>query len=82
MTGCSCLSRYRSESSIELDNILLVVAQTGVYLYASFNIIASHFSNDLTSLATSVMAITQVTGSMALCLDTELKPPLCDGKRI
>ena len=53
--------RYRSESSIELDNILLVVAQTGVYLYASFNIIGSHFSNDLTSLGTSVMAIAQVS---------------------
>ena len=66
---CDCdehysVCRYRSESNIELDNILLVVAQTGVYLYASFNIIGSHFSNDLTSLGTSVMAIAQVSPSL------------------
>ncbi|XP_043190269.1 proton channel OtopLc-like isoform X3 [Amphibalanus amphitrite] len=65
--------RYRSESNIELDNILLVVAQTGVYLYASFNIIGSHFSNDLTSLGTSVMAIAQVTMQTMFILDASCR---------
>ncbi|XP_037086477.1 proton channel OtopLc-like isoform X2 [Pollicipes pollicipes] len=65
--------RYRSESSIELDNILLVVAQTGVYLYASFDIIGSHFSNDLYSLGTSVMAIVQVTLQTMFILDASCR---------
>ena len=53
-------SRYDSDRNIELDNILLVVAQTGVYLYASFNIIGSHFSGDVYQLITGIMSIVQV----------------------
>ena len=59
--------RYESDRNIELDNILLVVAQTGVYLYASFNIIGSHFSGDTYQLITGVMSIVQVLQSSA-CL--------------
>ncbi|KAG0729809.1 Proton channel OtopLc [Chionoecetes opilio] len=32
------------EGDIELDNILLLIAQTGVYIYTSFTIIGGHFT--------------------------------------
>ncbi|XP_043224091.1 proton channel OtopLc-like isoform X2 [Amphibalanus amphitrite] len=65
--------RYDSERNIELDNILLVVAQTGVYLYASFNIIGSHFSGDLYQLITGIMSIVQVTMQTMFILDASCR---------
>ena len=32
------------EGDIELDNILLLIAQTGVYIYTSFTIIGGNFT--------------------------------------
>ena len=32
------------DGDIELDNILLLIAQTGVYIYTSFIIIGGHFT--------------------------------------
>lgn len=32
------------EGDIELDNILLLIAQTGVYIYTSFTVIGGHFT--------------------------------------
>lgn len=32
------------DGDIELDNILLLIAQTGVYIYTSFTVIGGHFT--------------------------------------
>lgn len=32
------------EGDIELDNILLIIAQAGIYIYTSFTIIGGYFS--------------------------------------
>ena len=38
------------EGDIELDNILLLIAQTGVYIYTSFTIIGGNFTLEVISL--------------------------------
>lgn len=61
---------YHPNRNMELDNILLVAAQSGVFLYAVFNIIGAYFMSDAASLATGVMSIIQVTLQTMFILDT------------
>lgn len=38
------------DGNIELDNILLLIAQTGVYIYTSFSIIGGHFTMSVSEI--------------------------------
>lgn len=38
------------DGDIELDNILLLIAQTGVYIYTSFTVIGGHFTMSVSFL--------------------------------
>ena len=38
---------FVEDGDIELDNILLLIAQTGTYIYTSFTIIGGNFSLDV-----------------------------------
>uniref|UniRef100_T1INK4 Otopetrin-2 n=1 Tax=Strigamia maritima TaxID=126957 RepID=T1INK4_STRMM len=64
--------RYNPHKYIELDNILLVVAQTGVYLFAIFCIIGGHFAMDGSSilvLLTALGNLVQATVQTIFILD-------------
>lgn len=43
------------EGNIELDNILLLIAQTGVYIYTSFSIIGGHFTMSVSTVHCSLV---------------------------
>lgn len=56
------------EGDIELDNILLLIAQTGVYIYTSFTIIGGHFT----------MSVSNVLSCVFICILSEkLRPVAC-----
>ncbi|CAL4067730.1 unnamed protein product, partial [Meganyctiphanes norvegica] len=60
------------EGDVELDNILLLIAQTGVFVYASFTVIGSHFqtgSELLLPLITAIVTLTQTTVQTIFVLD-------------
>ena len=62
---------YDTSSKLELDNLLLVVAQTGVFIYAAFCIIGSFFQlgNHLTAFLASLATLTQTTLQTVFILD-------------
>uniref|UniRef100_A0A6A7FU69 Otopetrin-2-like isoform X2 n=1 Tax=Hirondellea gigas TaxID=1518452 RepID=A0A6A7FU69_9CRUS len=55
---------FVQEGDIELDNILLLIAQTGIYLYTSFTIIGGNFSLEterMLPFSTAVITLFQTT---------------------
>ena len=62
---------YDSSKKLELDNLLLVVAQTGVLIYSSFCIIGAFFQvqDHLTSFLASLFTIVQTTLQTVFILD-------------
>ncbi|XP_045134116.1 proton channel OtopLc-like isoform X2 [Portunus trituberculatus] len=63
------------EGDIELDNILLLIAQTGVYIYTSFTIIGGHFTMSdaravmVLPLLSAIITLTQTTLQTIFILD-------------
>ncbi|XP_050730889.1 uncharacterized protein LOC127005808 isoform X2 [Eriocheir sinensis] len=62
------------EGDIELDNILLLIAQTGVYIYTCFSIIGGHFTMSDRSfmvlpLLSAIITLTQTTLQTIFILD-------------
>lgn len=64
--------RYDGSRNLELDNILLVAAQTGMFIYSMFTIIGSHFTQEKhTSLVliTAFASVVQTTLQTIFILD-------------
>ncbi|XP_042217776.1 proton channel OtopLc-like isoform X2 [Homarus americanus] len=60
------------EGDIELDNILLLIAQTGVYIYTSFTVIGGHFTmrdHMVLPLFSAIITLTQTTLQTIFILD-------------
>lgn len=60
------------EGDIELDNILLLIAQSGVYIYTSFTIIGGHFAmtdNLILPLLSAIITLLQTTLQTIFILD-------------
>ncbi|XP_063861202.1 proton channel OtopLc-like isoform X2 [Scylla paramamosain] len=63
------------DGDIELDNILLLIAQTGVYIYTSFTIIGGHFTMSdaravmVLPLLSAIITLTQTTLQTIFILD-------------
>ncbi|KAK4311564.1 hypothetical protein Pmani_016929 [Petrolisthes manimaculis] len=62
------------EGDIELDNILLLIAQTGVYIYTSFTVIGGHFTMSdqefmVLPLMSAIITLTQTTLQTIFILD-------------
>ncbi|XP_022257331.1 otopetrin-2-like, partial [Limulus polyphemus] len=56
--------RYNPYRNIELDNILLIVAQSGLYVFTMFSIIGGHFTMDQNTvlvLLTAIACLIQAT---------------------
>ncbi|XP_076362780.1 proton channel OtopLc-like isoform X2 [Tachypleus tridentatus] len=56
--------KYNPYRNIELDNILLIVAQSGLYVFTMFSIIGGHFTmdqNTVLALLTAVACLIQAT---------------------
>lgn len=62
---------YDSSNKIELDNLLLVVAQTGVFIYSAFCIIAAFFQLEEHPLSffASLATLVQTTLQTVFILD-------------
>ncbi len=62
---------FDSAKKLELDNLLLVVAQTGVFIYSSFCIIGAFFQlrDHLTAFLSSLMTLVQTTIQTIFILD-------------
>ncbi len=62
---------YDTSRKLELDNLLLVVAQTGVFIYAAFCIIGAFFQlkNHLVAFLASLATLTQTTLQTIFILD-------------
>ncbi|XP_015922483.1 proton channel OtopLc [Parasteatoda tepidariorum] len=64
--------KYSAQLDTELDRILLIVSQSGLYLFTMFSIIGSYFTTDqntLLVLVTSLACITQATLQTIFILD-------------
>ncbi|KAF4523612.1 hypothetical protein B566_EDAN014586 [Ephemera danica] len=64
--------KYEVNRHLELDNILLIIAQTGLYIYSMFSIIAGYFSVDITRpgiLTTALFSLIQTTCQTIFVLD-------------
>lgn len=65
--------RYNPYRNIELDNILLIVAQSGLYVFTMFSIIGGHFTmdnNTVLVLLTAIACLIQATLQTIFILDT------------
>ena len=62
---------YDSSRKLELDNLLLVVAQTGVFIYSAFCIIGAFFQLEqhLLAFLASLAALVQTTLQTVFILD-------------
>ena len=62
---------YDNSRKLELDNLLLVVAQTGVFIYSAFCIIGSFFEmqDHLMSFLASLATLVQTTLQTVFILD-------------
>ena len=62
---------YDTSRQLELDNLLLVVAQTGVFIYSAFCIIGSFFQLEehLLAFLASLATLVQTTLQTAFILD-------------
>ena len=64
--------RYDGSRNLELDNILLVGAQTGMFIYSTFTIIGSHFTlerDTVLILVTALASVIQTTCQTIFILD-------------
>ncbi|XP_030763669.1 proton channel OtopLc-like isoform X2 [Sitophilus oryzae] len=64
--------RYDGTKNLQLDNILLVGAQTGMYIYSTFTIIGGQFTiqkNTVLVLVTAVASLLQTTCQTIFILD-------------
>ncbi|XP_068085981.1 proton channel OtopLc-like [Anabrus simplex] len=64
--------RYDGGRNLELDNILLVCAQTGMFIYSTFTIIGGHFTiekNTVLVLITALASLVQTTCQTMFVLD-------------
>ncbi|XP_031782086.1 proton channel OtopLc isoform X1 [Nasonia vitripennis] len=64
--------RYDGNRNLELDNILLVAAQTGMFIYSTFTIIGSHFTlekHTILVLITALASVVQTTFQTIFILD-------------
>ncbi|XP_058804404.1 proton channel OtopLc-like [Phymastichus coffea] len=64
--------RYDGTRNLELDNILLVAAQTGMFIYSTFTIIGSHFTlekHTVLVLITALASVVQTTFQTIFILD-------------
>ncbi|KAL7304997.1 hypothetical protein TKK_0002787 [Trichogramma kaykai] len=64
--------RYDGSRNLELDNILLVGAQTGMFIYSTFTIIGSHFTlekHTVLVLITALASVVQTTCQTIFILD-------------
>lgn len=64
--------RYDYNKNLELDNILLVAAQTGVFIYSTFTIIGTHFTlqkQTMLVLITAFSSVVQTTCQTIFILD-------------
>lgn len=64
--------RYDGNRNLELDNILLIGAQTGMFIYSTFTIIGGHFTiekNTILVLITALSSLIQTTCQTMFILD-------------
>ncbi|XP_059489873.1 proton channel OtopLc-like [Neocloeon triangulifer] len=64
--------KYDLRRTLDLDNILLIIAQSGLYIYSMFSIIAGFFSVDVTRpgiLTTASFSLIQTTCQTIFVLD-------------
>ncbi|XP_065333011.1 proton channel OtopLc-like isoform X1 [Cloeon dipterum] len=64
--------RYDGSRNLELDNILLIAAQTGMFIYSTFTVIGGHFTmekNNALLLITAVASLTQTICQTMFILD-------------
>ncbi|XP_046817141.1 proton channel OtopLc-like isoform X3 [Vespa crabro] len=64
--------RYDGGRNLELDNILLVAAQTGMFIYSTFTIIGGHFTlqkHTVLVLVTALASVVQTTCQTIFILD-------------
>ena len=57
---------YNRERNVELDNILLIVAQFGLYLFNGFSLIGAHFYNDAAKVSNSNTQLGNRLGSFVV----------------
>ncbi|KYM81239.1 Otopetrin-2 [Atta colombica] len=65
--------RYDGGRNLELDNILLVAAQTGMFIYSTFTIIGGHFTlqkHTVLVLVTALASVVQTTCQTIFILDS------------
>ena len=62
---------YDTSRKLELDNLLLIVAQTGVFIYAAFSIIGSFFQlqDHMLAFLASLATLVQTTLQTVFILD-------------
>lgn len=64
--------RYDGGRNLELDNILLIAAQTGMFIYSTFTIIGGYFTmdkNTILVLVTAMVSVVQTTCQTIFILD-------------
>lgn len=64
--------RYDGNRNLELDNILLIAAQTGMFIYSTFTIISGYFTlerNTILVLVTALASVIQTTFQTIFILD-------------
>ncbi|XP_063823699.1 proton channel OtopLc-like [Ostrinia nubilalis] len=74
LAGMVCVSKlkYDGNRNLELDNILLIGAQTGMFIYGTFTIIGGHFTiekNTILILITALSSLIQTTCQTMFILD-------------
>ncbi|XP_072941423.1 proton channel OtopLc-like [Epargyreus clarus] len=74
LAGMICVRnlKYDGNRNLELDNILLVGAQTGMFIYGTFTIIGGHFTiekNTILILITALSSLVQTTCQTMFILD-------------
>ncbi|XP_041973002.1 proton channel OtopLc-like isoform X2 [Aricia agestis] len=74
LAGMFCVRnlKYDGNRNLELDNILLVGAQTGMFIYGTFTIIGGHFTiekNTILILITALSSLIQTTCQTMFILD-------------
>ncbi|XP_050677075.1 proton channel OtopLc-like [Leptidea sinapis] len=74
LAGMVCVRnlKYDGNRNLELDNILLVGAQTGMFIYGTFTIIGGHFTiekNTILILVTALSSLIQTTCQTMFILD-------------
>ncbi|XP_046422990.1 proton channel OtopLc-like isoform X1 [Neodiprion fabricii] len=75
--------RYDGGRNLELDNILLVAAQTGMFIYSTFTIIGGHFTiekHTVLVLITALASVVQTTCQTIFILDASRRSVATPGQ--